>query len=118
MLISRYRFPVVGLYGLKDKPSPHGFCHGAVPSLSCAMSLSARRCAKSLVFISPPFFCRVKDPLHFAAHLRPRARPHEKRSFPLHPDQTIPRTLAFPHPAAFDQLPHLGLILFALFPYG
>src|SRR5260370_31867241 len=82
------------------------------------MSLSARRCAKSLVFMSSPSFARVRDPLHFREHLRPRARPHETRSFPLRPDQTIPRTLAFPHPAAFDQLPHLGLILFALFPYG
>src|SRR5260370_26389630 len=82
------------------------------------MSLSARRCAKSLVFMSSPSFARVRDPLHFREHPRPRARPHETRSFPLRPDQTIPRTLAFPHPAAFDQLPHLSLILFGLFPYG
>src|SRR5271166_3235924 len=32
------------------------------------MSLSARRFAKSLVFMSSPSFARVRDPLHFREH--------------------------------------------------
>jgi hypothetical protein len=35
------------------KSDPGRAHHGAVPSLSCAISLSASRCAKSLVFMFP-----------------------------------------------------------------